>query len=138
MKLSLFELTNQAKILGYVDLFVFITMEDGHMLEFVEEAYVIPGMNVPVLLGKDFQVNYEVSMHRMAQGTHLTVQQPGELFNIKAYLTPPVEKGFQVQPGFPPGVRDRGAYLAGSRGQKKPSPCEPQDHFAPAAKDMRI
>jgi hypothetical protein len=138
MKLSLFELTNQAKILGYVNLPIYITLEDGRVLEFTEEAYVIPEMNVPVLLGEDFQVNYEVSVHRTAQGTHLTVQQPGELFRVQAYSSPPVEKGFRVQPGFPPGVRDREAYLAGTRSQKEPPPNRQRDRFARAARDVRI
>ena len=138
MKLSLFELTNQVKILGYINLLIFIMMEDGRVLEFIEEAYMIPGMNVPVLLGEDFQVNYEVSVHCTAQGMHLTIQQPGELFSLKAYSTPPVKKGFQVQPGFPPGIRDQEAYLAGSRSQKKPTLSQLRDCFTCAARDMKI
>jgi hypothetical protein len=78
MNLSLFELTNQAKILGYINLHIFMPTMDGRMLEFVEEAYMIPDMNVPVLLGEDFQVNYEVSVLRMAQEMRLSIHQPGE------------------------------------------------------------
>jgi hypothetical protein len=78
MKLSLFELTKQAKILGFINLQIFMPMADGRVLEFVKEAYIIPGMNVPVLLGEDFQVNYEVSVLRMAQEMHLLINQPGE------------------------------------------------------------
>ena len=37
---------------------------DGNVLEFEEEAYVVPGMNMPILLGEDFQVNYDVLIHR--------------------------------------------------------------------------
>jgi hypothetical protein len=48
------------------------------MLEFIKEAYVIPDMNVPVLLGEDFQVNYKVSVLRMAQEMRLSIHQPGE------------------------------------------------------------
>ena len=37
---------------------------EGKVLEFKEEAYVIPGMNVPILLGEDFQVNYNILIHQ--------------------------------------------------------------------------
>ena len=138
MKLSLFELTNQAKILSYVNLLIYITMEDGWVLEFTEEAYMIPGMNVLILLGEDFQVNCKISVHWTAQGMHLTVQQPGELFHVQAYSSPLVKKGFQVQPGFPPGARDHEAYLASTWSQKEPMPSRQHDCFARAARDMRI
>jgi hypothetical protein len=97
MKLSLFELTNQAKILGFISLRIFMPVADGRVLEFVEEAYVIPGMNVPVLLGKDFQVNYEIPMLQTAQEMRLLVKQPMEWFDIVAHSTPPLVKDFQVR-----------------------------------------
>jgi hypothetical protein len=115
MKLSLFELTNQAKILDYINLRVFMPTMDGRMLEFVEEAYMIPDMNVPVLLGEDFQVNYKVSVLRMAQETHLSIHQPGERFDIPAHSTPLPVKDFQVRPRHPPEIRNHAAYLAASR-----------------------
>jgi hypothetical protein len=53
-------------------------MAGDRVLEFIEEAYVIPGMNIPVLLGEDFQVNYEISILRLVQGACLLINQPGE------------------------------------------------------------
>jgi hypothetical protein len=96
MKLSLFKLTNQVKILGFINLRIFMPTTEGQVLEFVKEAYVIPGMNVPVLLGEDFQVNYKVSVLRTAQEMCLSINQPGEEFNIAAYSTPPLAEDFRV------------------------------------------
>jgi hypothetical protein len=73
MKLSLFKLTNQVKILGFISHQIFMPVADSRVLEFIKEAYVIPGMNIPVLLGEDFQVNYEISILSSAQGTHLLI-----------------------------------------------------------------
>jgi hypothetical protein len=123
MKLSLFELTNQVKILGYINLHIFMPMRDNQILVFVEEAYVIPGMNIPILLGEDFQVNYEVSVLRMVQETCLAISQPGEQFNIVVHSTPPLIQDFQVWPCHPPEIRNHTAYLATSR-----NPINDQEH----------
>ena len=143
MKLSLFELTNQAKILGFINLPIFMPTADGRILEFQEEAYVIPKMNAPVLLGEDFQVNYEISVHRSSQDTHLTVKQPGETFVVPASSTPRLDPGFSVKAAQNDRVRDRNAYLAASR---EPSARasdssqreQPRDRLVRAAKDVRI
>jgi hypothetical protein len=124
MKLSLFELTNQAKILGFISLRIFMPAADGRVLEFVEEAYVIPEMNIPVLLGEDFQVNYEISMLWTAQEMRLLVKQPMEWFDVIAHSTPPFVEDFQVQQRHPPEIRDHTAYLAASR-----NPSYDQGHW---------
>jgi len=36
--------------------------EDGVLLESKAKAYIVPGMTVPILLGKDFQLNYEMGV----------------------------------------------------------------------------
>ena len=36
----------------------------GEIVESEAEAYVVPRMTVPILLGEDYQVNYEVSVTR--------------------------------------------------------------------------
>ena len=38
--------------------------EEGILLESEAEAYIVPGMTVPILLGEDFQLNYEVGVTR--------------------------------------------------------------------------
>ena len=64
MKLKLWALTNNIRIPRYINLTVLMITRDSKVLEFEEEAYVVPGMNVPILLGENFQVNYDVSIHR--------------------------------------------------------------------------
>jgi hypothetical protein len=139
MKLSLFTLTNQVKILGFISLRIFMPAADGRVLEFVEEAYVIPGMNVPVLLGEDFQVNYKISILRSVQGTHLSINQPREQYSVPGHSTPPLVKNFQVQPRHPPEIRNHATYLAASRDPGlKPKHIIPMTHLLQAATDMRI
>ena len=141
MKLSLFELTNQAKILGYINVTVLMPTVEGKWLEFMEEAYVIPGMNVPILLGEDFLVNYEVSVLRTAQSSLLSIQQPQGAFRVNAQSTSLTSPNVKVKPNYPSGVRDREAYLAASREQGSRAKNEPRplkDRLARAAEDRRI
>ena len=47
------------------------------------EAYVVPGMSVPILLGEDYQTVYELSMFRnMESGSHICFSNTS--FNIPA------------------------------------------------------
>jgi hypothetical protein len=158
MKLSLFELTNQAKILGFINITVLMPTTNGQWLEFVEEAYVIPGMNVPILLGEDFQVNFEVSVHRTAQDSLLSIHQPMGTFLVQAHSTPSFTPNVGVRPSHPEGIRDREAYLAASREREQkreathpptgaPSQSEqkretayvePKDRIVRSAEDRRI
>jgi hypothetical protein len=112
MKLKLFELTNKAKILGYVILSIFIPMMDGRTLELREELYIIPGMNIPILLGKDVQVNYQILVHGTAQETTVSILQPGETFVMPASSMPCLDMGFVVQPAHHKKVCNWEAYLA--------------------------
>ena len=42
------------------------------MLESEVEAYIVPGMMVPILLGEDYQLNYEVGVTRNVEaGSHI-------------------------------------------------------------------
>jgi hypothetical protein len=111
MKLKLFQLTNKAKILGYVVLSIFIPMTDGRTLKLREELYIIPGMNIPILLGEDFQVNYQISVHRTAQETTVSILQPGDTFVMPASSTPHLDMGFAVQPTHHKEVCNQEAYL---------------------------
>jgi hypothetical protein len=96
-------------------------------------------MNVPVLLGEDFQVNYKISILRWAQWMYLLINQPGEQFNIIAHSSPPSTKYFQVQPHHLPEIRNHAAYLATSRNpSNKPKHITPTTCLLWAATDMRI
>lgn len=73
-KMKLWQLTDkEACIQGYVHIPVFIPAEDGTTLAFQAEAYVVPGMTVPILLGEDFQETYEACVQRNVRfGTTVT------------------------------------------------------------------
>jgi hypothetical protein len=96
MKLKLWALTNNIRILGYINLTILMITRMGKVLEFEEEAYVVPGMNVPILLGEDFQVNYDVSIHRQSGSVHISIDRDGTLHEIEASNALEIEKGFEV------------------------------------------
>ncbi|KAK0429926.1 hypothetical protein EV421DRAFT_1913704 [Armillaria borealis] len=59
-KMSLYQLTQgDTKLKGYVQTSIFIKAKNGELVETDVEAYVVFGMNVPILLGEDYQMNYE-------------------------------------------------------------------------------
>lgn len=65
VKMTLWQLVDRnASIQGYVDLNVYVRTDQGSTLRLMAEAYVVPGMAVPILLGEDFQRTYEVNVSR--------------------------------------------------------------------------
>lgn len=67
IKMDLWQLTDKdAKIQGYVRIPIFIESLEGVILETEAEAYVIPDMTIPILLGEDYHLNYELTVaHRI-------------------------------------------------------------------------
>lgn len=64
-RMDLWQLTSKAtKIDGYVELPLFIETESGEKVGLTAETYVVPDMNVPLLLGEDFHVAYELRVQR--------------------------------------------------------------------------
>jgi hypothetical protein len=65
MRMRLWQLTDKDSVLrGFVRIPIFMMSDDGVMLETEAEAYVVPGMTVPILLGEDFQLTYELGVSR--------------------------------------------------------------------------
>ena len=63
MKLNLWQLTDKdSMIQGYVRIPIFMESSDGIILETEAEAYVVPNMTVPILLGEDYHLNYELTV----------------------------------------------------------------------------
>ena len=61
MRLQLWQLMDKdSKLKGFVRIPIFMTTESGDILETEVEAYVVPNMTVPILLGEDYQQSYEV------------------------------------------------------------------------------
>ncbi|KAI0788964.1 hypothetical protein BC629DRAFT_1271364, partial [Irpex lacteus] len=64
-KMELWQLTDKSsKIEGYVELPLFVRSKSGDTVGLMAEAYVVPGMNVPILLGEDFHLAYELTVAR--------------------------------------------------------------------------
>jgi len=65
--MNLWQLTDKdSEIQGYVHIPIFMTSTDGVVIEMEAEAYVVPNMMVPILLGEDYHLNYElIVVHRI-------------------------------------------------------------------------
>ena len=65
MRMRLWQLTDKdSKLRGFVRIPVFMVTDEGVTIESEAEAYVVPGMTVPILLGEDYQLTYEVGVTR--------------------------------------------------------------------------
>ena len=65
MRMKLWQLTDKNEELkGYVRIPIFMETADRVLLESEAEAYVVPRMTVPILLGEDYQLNYELGVTR--------------------------------------------------------------------------
>jgi hypothetical protein len=64
LRMRLYALTGEAKVLGYTRFSMFAQTADSSLVSFEVEAYVVRNMRVPLLLGEDFQVSYELGVTR--------------------------------------------------------------------------
>ena len=65
IRMRLWQLTDKDSTLrGFVRIPIFMMSDEGDILETEAEAYVVPGMTVPILLGEDFQLTYELGVSR--------------------------------------------------------------------------
>ncbi|KAI0056584.1 hypothetical protein BV25DRAFT_1781063, partial [Artomyces pyxidatus] len=85
MRVQLSQLTvgDGAQSLGFIRLPIFFPVRPGLMLKVECEAYVVPDMTVPVLLGEDFHLNYELSVSRNLE-TGTIVEFQGTSFRLPA------------------------------------------------------
>ncbi|KAF9496318.1 hypothetical protein BDN71DRAFT_1389631 [Pleurotus eryngii] len=66
--MQLYQLTGSARVLGYVRTKLLACMITGEVVVFELEAYVVHRMRVPLLLGEDFQMTYELGVACQASG----------------------------------------------------------------------
>jgi len=84
MKMKLWQLTDKDESLrGYVWIPIFMETTSGEIVETEAEAYVIPRMTVLILLGEDYQVNYEVGVTRNVE-TGTKINFAGTIHEIPA------------------------------------------------------
>lgn len=74
MRMWLWQLTNKdSQLKGFICIPIFMTTVEGEVIKMEAEAYIVPGMMVPILLGEDYQQSYELSVtHNVEEGTHLS------------------------------------------------------------------
>jgi hypothetical protein len=74
--MKLIQLTHEeADIKGFITVSLYVMTEEGFLIETEAEAYVVPGMSIPILLGEDYQLNYEIALTRNVEsGTKLHFQ----------------------------------------------------------------
>lgn len=74
MRMRLWQLTDKnSQLKGFVHIPIFMMTVEGDVLEMEAEAYVVPGMMVPILLGEDYQQTYELNVTRnVEEGTHIS------------------------------------------------------------------
>ena len=73
MQMQLWQLTDKdSSLKGFICIPISMQSEEGILLESEVEAYIVPGMTVPILLGEDYQLNYEVEVTRNVEaGSHI-------------------------------------------------------------------
>jgi hypothetical protein len=94
--MTLYHLTGQAKVLGYVKTRLYMVSKDGEVVSFELEAYVVRNMKVPLLLGEDFQLSYELGVQRWATG-HADVRVGNSRHVIEASSAHSVNLGFKIR-----------------------------------------
>ncbi|KIM34615.1 hypothetical protein M413DRAFT_38213, partial [Hebeloma cylindrosporum] len=63
MKMKLWQLTDKdCELKGFVRVAILVETKEGPLIEMEAEAYVVPNMTVPILLGEDFQTSYEMTV----------------------------------------------------------------------------
>ncbi|TRM66044.1 hypothetical protein BD626DRAFT_628022 [Schizophyllum amplum] len=129
MRMKLFHLTGDAKVLGYVRFTMFARTTANDAVKFAVEAYVVRGMKVPLLLGEDFQSAYELGVTRRATGRSLvTIGDSGR--QIHASSARDVKVGFNVHYAFTGQARQRGAQRRKAQLRARRYPTEHEEVFA--------
>ncbi|KAF9471032.1 hypothetical protein BDN70DRAFT_820540, partial [Pholiota conissans] len=100
LRMKLYHLTGNAKVLGYVRTTLFAVATDGTVVSFELEAYVVRGMRVPLLIGEDFQTTYELGLDRFASGrTEVRVGRDSQLV-IEASSALSIDLGFEIRQAY--------------------------------------
>jgi hypothetical protein len=77
MRMKLWQLTDKdCELGGFVRIPIIVNTREGQTIEMEAEAYVVPNMTVPILLGEDFQLTYKISVSRSTvEGTVITFRR---------------------------------------------------------------
>ena len=84
----------EVRVKGYMNLRLWLQSKDGTWVEFLEEAWVLKDLKVPLLLGEDFHVNYHLSTVRDDHRSLATMLLDGQLVMVPAHSTPSEQPGW--------------------------------------------
>lgn len=105
-KLRLWQLLDgKAEIEGYADIGIYVKGEDNCWIKAKAEAYIVPDMTVPILLGEDFQRTYEVKVTRnIDQGSRIQFGGCPEIITAtpvdKKFTIPRMAQNFEAEASF--------------------------------------
>ena len=135
MRMKLYHLTGHAKVLGYVRTTLFAEAEDGNVISFELEAYVVRNMKVPLLIGEDFQTTYEIGLDRFATGKSEVRIGRDSPYVIAASSALSVDLGFEIRQSFTTQSFVRTKMLRRKRSNNQP---EDSEALVTAAEDVLI
>ncbi|KAB5587895.1 Retrovirus-related Pol polyprotein [Ceratobasidium theobromae] len=81
-KLQLVQVTGNSTICRYVTLPLIFDTDQG-IVKMNVEAYVVPKMNTPFILGTDFASQYQLSLIRNEDGTHIQFGSSGRTISVE-------------------------------------------------------
>ncbi|PBK79373.1 hypothetical protein ARMGADRAFT_950949, partial [Armillaria gallica] len=85
IKMNLWQLTDKdSKIKGYVAIPIFTMSEQNELIETEVEVYLVPLMSVPILLGEDYQLNYELMVKWNVDTRMMILYRDNPKYSIKA------------------------------------------------------
>jgi hypothetical protein len=96
LRMQLYALTGQAKVLGYTRFTMYVLSASGVLVSFEVEAYVVRNMRVPLLLGEDFQIFYELGVTCYSNG-HCDVRIGQSDHILPGSSAQRVDLGFEIR-----------------------------------------
>jgi hypothetical protein len=95
LRMRLYALTGEVKVLGFTRFTMYARATDRTLISFEVEAYIVRNMRVPLLLGEDFQMAYELGTTRYSSG-HCEIRIGQTERIIPASSAEAVDLGFEV------------------------------------------
>ncbi|KEP45274.1 hypothetical protein V565_294030, partial [Rhizoctonia solani 123E] len=91
-KLRLIQVTSNSSLSQYITVPLIFNMDSGPV-KMTVEAYVVPNMNTPFILGTDFAAQYQLSLVRNEDGTKIVFGETGRSIPVEeSDSTPRIDK----------------------------------------------
>ena len=140
-QMQIFQLTDTGThIKGFTRIPVLMESTDGTIVETEAEAYVVPNMTVPILLGEDYHLTYEIAVSRsVTEGSYLHFK--GTPYSVPAIGVDRtndfdrLRKGAHHTSSF---VKAKTHKRAKAKRQRKKRQAREDAHLIKAAQDYRI